>query len=312
MQLGFVSAILPNWSFEQLLTFAAREGYDCVEVMCWPPAGDSGGRAERRYAGVCHIDVTNFSQARADEINALCVRHGVHISGLGYYPNMLSGDREEAGVAIEHFKKVVLAAALLGLRNVNTFIGADHRLPLNENFDRFLQVWPDLVRLVQDYGLFLGIENCPMLFSRDQWPSGKNLAHSPAVWRRMFEAIPSPHFGLNYDPSHMVLQMMDYLAPLYEFRERLFHLHAKDMKIERQRLDDEGILSIGQTKPGWSTPKVPGLGDIDWNRFVSVLTDVGYRGAICVEVEDRAFEHDDESRQRSLKVSRNTLRPLIG
>ncbi len=307
MRLGFVTAILPNERLEDLLRFAADEDYDCLEVMCWPVS-----KAQRKYAGVTHVDVSEFSQAAADDVRALCDRHGVGLSGLGYYPNVLSGDAEEAQQAQEHLRKVIAAAPLLGLKNVNTFIGADHRLPLAENFARFKQVWPDIVKLAEDHGVYLGIENCPMLFSADEWPSGKNLAHSPAVWRRMFDAIPSGHFGLNYDPSHMVLQMMDYVAPIYDFRDKLFHLHAKDMRIERNTLNAEGILSLGQTRPGWSTPKLPGLGDVNWNRLVSALTDVGYRGAICVEVEDAAFEHDLEARRQSLRVSRNVLRPLIG
>jgi len=301
MQLGFVTAILPDLSFEDVLRFAAAEDYDCVEVMCWPV-----GKATRRYAGVTHIDVVDLTQAKADDINALCDKHGVAISGLGYYPNILSADADEAAVATEHLQRVIAAAPLLGLKNVNTFIGADHRAPLEQNFARFREVWPDLVRRAEDYDVYLGIENCPMLFSQDEWPSGKNLAYSPRTWRRMFEAIPSEHFGLNYDPSHMVWQMMDYLRPIQEFRQKLFHVHAKDMKIERGKLNDEGILALG-----WSTPKVPGLGDVNWNRFVSALTDVGYQGAVCVEVEDRAFERDLESRKQSLRISRNVLRPLI-
>jgi sugar phosphate isomerase/epimerase len=301
MKLGFVSAILPDLALEEVLRFAAEEGYDCVEVMCWPV-----GKATRRYAGVTHIDVSDLSQTKAQDINALCQKHCVSISGLGYYPNVLSGDTDEARVALEHLKRVIAAAPLLGLRNVNTFIGADHRLPLEQNFARFTQVWPDLVRLAEDCDVYLGIENCPMLFSGDEWPSGKNLAYSPRTWRRMFEEIPSEHFGLNYDPSHMIWQMMDYLAPIFEFHSRLFHVHAKDMKINRQRLNEEGILALG-----WSTPKVPGLGEVDWNVFVSALTDVGYDGAVCVEVEDRAFERDLEARKKSLRISRNVLRPLI-
>lgn len=301
MKLGFVSAILPDQSLDEVLRFAAAEQYDCVEVMCWPM-----GKATRRYAGVTHIDVADLTQSRADDINALCQSHGVSISALGYYPNLLSADAEEARVALEHLQRVIAAAPLLGLKNVNTFIGADHRAPLEQNFARFQEVWPDLIRRAEDYDVRIGIENCPMLFSKDEWPSGKNLAYSPRTWRRMFEAIPSPHFGLNYDPSHMIWQMMDYLAPIYEFRDRLHHLHAKDMKIERAKLDAEGILALG-----WSTPKVPGLGDVNWNRFISALTDVGYQGALCVEVEDRAFEHDLAARQQSLRISRNILRPLI-
>ena len=301
MQLGFVSAILPDLSLEEVLQFAAEEDYDCVEVMCWPL-----GKADRKYAGVTHIDVADFTQAAADDVNAMCEQHGVGISGLGYYPNILSADAEEARVAVEHLRKVIAAAPLLGLKNVNTFIGADHRAPLVQNLARFEEVWPDIIRHAEEHGVYVGIENCPMLFTLDEWPSGKNLAYSPATWRLIFDVIPSEHFGLNYDPSHMVWQMMDYIAPMYSFADRLFHTHAKDMKIDRDRLNDEGILALG-----WSTPKIPGLGDVDWNRFISTLTDVGYDGPVCVEVEDGAFEADLEARKKSLRLSRNTLRPLI-
>jgi len=301
MKLGFVSAILPDQSLDEVLGTAAAIGYDCVEVMCWPP-----GKSTRRYAGVCHIDCTNFGQAQADDVRALCDKHGVEISGLGYYPNILSGNAEESQVAIEQLKRVIDAAKVLGLKNVNTFIGNDHTQHADLNFARFKEVWPDLIRYVEDAGVYLGIENCPMLFSKDEWPGGKNLAHSPSVWRKMFETIPSKHFGLNFDPSHLVLQMMDYIEPLREFRDRIFHMHAKDMKIERHILNDRGILAMG-----WATPKVPGFGDIDWNRFVSTLTDLGYDGPICVEVEDRAFEHDLDARHKSLQISYNVLSPIV-
>jgi sugar phosphate isomerase/epimerase len=301
MQLGFVTAILPDLSLADVLRFAAEEQFDTVEVMCWPV-----GKAERKFAGVTHIDVNDFSPTAADDVRALCDKHRVTISGLGYYPNIMSADAEEARVASEHLKKVIRAARLLALNNVNTFIGADHRRNADENFDSFRKTWPDLIRLAEDHDMRIGIENCPMLFSWDEWPAGKNMAYSPAVWRRMFDLIPSRHFGLNYDPSHMVLQMMDYVRPIYEFRDRLFHTHAKDMKIDRQKLDDRGILGLG-----WSTPKIPGLGSIDWNAWISALTDVGYHGPVCVEVEDDSFRDSLEARKQSLRISRNVLRPLI-
>ncbi|HEY1599744.1 MAG TPA: sugar phosphate isomerase/epimerase family protein [Pirellulales bacterium] len=302
MQLGFVTAILPDLSLAEVLQFAAAERFDCVEVMCWPV-----GKAERKFAGVTHIDVGDFSQAAADDVQALAAKQGVSLSGLGYYPNILSGDAEEAQVATDHLKKVIRAARLLGLKNVNTFIGADHRRNADDNFALFVNVWPDLIRFAEDHDMKIGIENCPMLFSWDEWPAGKNMAYSPAVWRRMFEKIPSSHFGLNYDPSHMILQMMDYLRPIYDFRDRLFHTHAKDMKLDRQKLDDRGILGLG-----WSTPKIPGLGSIDWAAWISALTDVGYQGPICIEVEDDSFRDTMEARKHSLRISRNVLRPLIG
>lgn len=304
MQLGFVSAIFPNWSLEEVLRFAGQEGFDCVELMCWPP-----GKAQRKFAGVTHINVAELDAAAIAHIHELCRRHRVKISGLGYYPNPLAHDGEEAQVAQDHLKLVIEGAAKLGLKHVNTFIGNDHTLPHEENFERFLKVWPPIVQFAEQHDIKLGIENCPMLFTRDEWPSGKNLARNPAIWRSMFAAIPSAHFGLNYDPSHLIMQMMDPIAPIAEFASRLFHIHAKDMKIERTKLDQLGILTLN---PQWSTPKIPGLGDISWPRFISALTDVGYHGSVCIEVEDHAFYKDDAAREQSLRISRNTLRPLLG
>ena len=301
MKLGFVSAIFPDWNLDEVLRFAAEEKFDCVEVMCWPP-----GKATRKYGGVCHIDCSDLSQAQADDINALAAKYGVSISGLGYYPNILSADAEEGEVAKAHLRKVIDAAKLLGLKNVNTFIGANHEKDVEYNFAQFQKVWPELIRYTEQRDIYLAIENCPMLFSQHEWPGGKNLAHSPAIWRRMFAEIPSKHFGLNFDPSHFILLMMDYVQPMYEFKDKLFHTHAKDMRIDHHVLNQVGRLALN-----WATPKIPGLGDGNWNAWISALTDVGYQGAICVEVEDEAFCHTIEDRKRSLRISRNVLRPLI-
>jgi len=303
MQLGFVSAILPDLSLEQVLEFAGSEGFECVELMCWPK-----GRAERRYAGVTHVDVTHFGAAEADRVRALAEAAGVAISGLGYYPNPLAPDAEEAAVYIEHLRRVIRAAALLGVRCVNTFVGRDPVRTVEANWPRFLEVWRPLVAFAEEQGVRIGIENCPMLFSVDEWPGGKNLAHCPAVWRRMFVDIPSSSFGLNYDPSHLVWQQMDYVAPLREFSGRLFHVHAKDVRVERERLHEVGVLA---TPLEYHRPKLPGLGDVDWGRFLSVLGDTGYDGPVCIEVEDRAYERSLETRKAALRQSARFLRQFM-
>jgi sugar phosphate isomerase/epimerase len=303
MKLGFVSAILPDLSLAEVLGHASRLQFDCVEVMCWPP-----GKADRRYSGVTHLDATTFTPESAELTRALCQKHGVAISGLGYYPNPLSADSNEAAVAVNHLKLVFQAAKLLGVMQVNTFIGRDWMKSVDANWPRFLETWKPLAALAESLGLRIGIENCPMLFSKDEWPGGKNLATSPAIWRRMFSEIPSPSFGLNYDPSHMVWQRMDYLRPMREFRDRLFHIHAKDVRIERERLDDVGILA---NPSEYHCPKLPGLGEIDWGRFFSVLGDCGYTGPVCVEVEDRAYEGSLTTRLMSLKQSHDFLRLFV-
>jgi sugar phosphate isomerase/epimerase len=303
MQLGFVSAILPDESLESVFTIASKLGYDCVELMCWPQ-----GKATRRYAGVTHIDVEGFSEQAADEVNQLAARHSISISGLGYYPNPLSADPQESEQAVEQLRKVIVASSLLGVGRVNTFIGRDSKKSVEDNWPRFLSTWKPLIEFAQSQDVKIGIENCPMLFTADEWPGGKNLAHSPAIWRRMFEAIPSDHFGLNYDPSHLVFQQMDYLAPLRDFAERIFHVHAKDVRVDRHRLDQVGILAYPND---YHRPKLPGLGDVDWGQFFSVLGDSGYRGAVCVEVEDRSYEDSPASRLLALKQSCNYLRNFI-
>jgi sugar phosphate isomerase/epimerase len=303
MQLGFVSAILPDLNLKQVAEFARQTGYDCVELMCWPPS-----KADRRYAGVTHIDVTNFSDEHAREVTNIMADAGVAISGLGYYPNPLSPNAHESKAAIGHIRKVLEATARLGLTRMNTFVGRDWTRSVEDNLVRFQEVWRPIVACAEGLGVRIGIENCPMLFSSDEWPGGKNLAVSPSIWRKMFELIPSGSLGLNYDPSHMIWQHMDYIKPIREFASRFVHVHAKDVRIDRHRLDEVGILAAPLQ---YHVPKLPGMGDVDWGKFFSALTDSGYRGPVCVEVEDRAYEESLERRQASLRQSHTFLRNYV-
>lgn len=301
MQLGFVSAILPDLSLEEVFETAADLGYDCVELMCWPR-----GAAERRYAGVTHLDLDQLD-AEVSRVARLASEHSVAVSGLGYYPNPLSPDSAEADLAATHIAKLIQAAARLGV-GANTFIGRDSSKSVEENWPRLLEVWRPLVSLAEAAGVRIGIENCPMLFTADEWPGGKNLVVSPAIWRRLFADLASDAIGLNYDPSHLIWQRMDYVKPLREFAPRLFHVHAKDARVDVERLDDVGILAHPLA---YHAPKLPGFGDVDWGRFFATLTEVGYRGPVCVEVEDRAFEDSVERRIAALRQSATYLRNYV-
>jgi len=303
MKLGFVTAIVPELSLEQVLALAQRERFACVEVMCWPV-----GRAERKYAGVTHIDVTDFTQSQADDVNALCAKYGVGLSALGYYPNPLDPNPEVSKAAVQHLKRVIVAAPKLGLKNVNTFVGRDWTKSVDDNWPRFLKTWRPLIALAEDHGVKVGIENCPMLFSRDEWPGGKNLAMCPAIWRRMFSDIPSKHFGLNYDPSHPILLRFDHLKPLREFRDKLFHIHAKDVLHDEDKFNQLGILGLPKE---YHTPRIPGFGEIDWAGFMAALYEVGYDGPVCIEVEDETFGKYLAGRQRAIQVARNVLAPFF-
>jgi sugar phosphate isomerase/epimerase len=303
MQLGFVSAIFPELTLDQVMHFAAAAGYSCVEVMCWPP-----GKAERRYAGVTHLDVTSFDAEAVKRVHEQVRTHEVSISGLGYYPNPLSPDKAEAELAVAHLHRLIDAAADLGINLVNTFSGRDPALSVDANWPRFLNTWRPLVRHAEERNVRIAFEHCPMLFTADEWPGGKNLVTSPALWRRLFNDLPSPNLGLNFDPSHFIWQQMDYLAPLYEFRDRLFHVHAKDARLDRKALDDHGVLAYPTL---WHTPKIPGLGDVRWGAFFGALSDVGYDGPVAVEVEDRAFEGSLEKRKESLRISQRFLQQFV-
>jgi sugar phosphate isomerase/epimerase len=272
--------------------------------MCWPV-----GKAERKFAGVTHVDVIGLTRSRADEVNARCAHHGVSLSALGFYPNPLDPDPAVAKAAVAHLKQVIRAAELLGLDTVNTFIGRDWTKSVDANWPRFLKTWRPLIAFAEDHGIRIGIENCPMSFTADEWPGGKNLFTTPVIWRRAFNDIPSKNFGLNYDPSHFVLQHMHPASPLREFQDKLFHLHAKDVKLRRDRLDEVGVFAHPND---WHTPRIPGYGEMDWAKFLGALMETTYRGPVCIEVEDPTFGKTLEGRQQALRVAGNVLRPFLG
>jgi sugar phosphate isomerase/epimerase len=302
MQLGFVSAILGDLSLEEVLAFAADEGFACVELMCWPP-----GKADRRYAGVTHLDVARFGDDDAAHVRDLLRIHGVAISGLGYYPNPLDPDPAHRKAVGEHLVKVIRGAAKLGVGVVNTFVGRDPAKTVDANFELMGKVWPPVLAEAKAAGVKVGIEHCPMLFSDDEWPGGKNVAVSPALWRRMFDAFPDAPLGLNFDPSHLVWQFIDCARAVREFGPRLVHVHAKDERIDQARLYEVGVLGMG-----WHTPKLPGLGDVRWGEFFAALTDAGYPGPVCIEVEDHAYEGSLADRRRALRQSRKFLEQFVG
>jgi sugar phosphate isomerase/epimerase len=304
LDLGFVSAILPNKNLDEVLAFAQKEQFACVEVMCWP----SENADTRRYAGVSHISVDALSH---DELLALkdkLANQPVKISALGYYPNPMDPDEKQASFYRNHIKKIIKAASVLGIGNVNTFVGRDFTKNIDYNISKFKEVWPEIIDLADSLNIKIGIENCPMFFSDDEWPGGKNLATTPKIWDQLFSIIPSSNFGLNYDPSHMVWQMMDYLYPIYAYKEKLHHIHLKDVKVYHDKLNQVGILA---NPLEYHSPKIPGLGDINWGSFISALNDVRYRGPIVIEVEDKAYEGSDEDIVKAIRSARNHLNQFL-
>lgn len=305
MKLGFVSAILDSYTFEEMIATAGKMGYECVEAACWPK-----GKAERRYAGVSHIDAARVLEDNeyAEHIRACCKENNVEISSLAYYPNTMDGNLEKRNEAVNHLKTLIQASSRLGVGMVTTFIGREQNKTIEENLDLVKEIWPPIIKVAEEYKVRIAIENCPMLFGADQWPGGQNLMTTPKIWRQVFELLDSEYLGINYDPSHFVWQMIDYIKPIYTFKDKIFHVHYKDIKVYQDKLDECGIMAYPLD---FMSPKLPGLGDVDWSRYVSALTDIGYEGYTCVEIEDKAFEGSKERVEESLILSQKYLKQYV-
>jgi sugar phosphate isomerase/epimerase len=301
MKLGLLTAAFPRLSLERVAAWASASGFEMLEVACWPASGGE----RRRYAGVSHIDVERLDVSKVRDV---LDRNGFEISSLAYYPNNLHPDPSERRAANSHLRKVIDAAAALGVPTVGTFVGRDKTKNVPDNFREFKRVWPRLVAHAESKGVNVAIENCPMIFSWDEWPGGTNLASTPATWDEMFSLVPSERFGLNLDPSHLVWLQIDYERVVRDYASRIFHVHAKDMEIDRDGLYRYGTASQGM---GWQIPRLPGLGEVRWDRFLSQLYRIGYDGVVSVEHEDRAFERTEELVKRGFLIARDALRPYL-
>ncbi len=303
MKLGLLTAPFPGTPLSEVARWTADNGFTTIEIAAWPASSDDS----RRYAGTSHVDVDDFSETRASEIVGEMTQLGLEISGLGYYPNPLHPDAEHQRMVIDHLKKVIAAASVMRVPVVNTFIGADSSKSQDENWESATRVWPEIVTWAGEHGIKIAIENCPMIFSRDEWPAGHNLAYNPKIWRRMFEEF-GETIGLNFDPSHLVWLMIDIERAIDEFGERFYHFQAKDVMIDRNGLYENGSLSSGM---GWQIPRLPGLGDVDWAIVFRALYRAGYDGPIIVEHEDRGFEETDELIKRGFLLARDVLSPYV-
>lgn len=305
MKLGFVSAILDQSNYEEMIDIASELGFECVEVACWPQ-----GKAERRYAGVSHIDAERVLEddTYAKHMIDYATAKKIEISSLAYYPNTMDADMEKRSAAVNHLKVLIRASAKLGVNMVTTFIGRDPTKTVEENLELVKEIWPSILEEAEKNGVKVAIENCPMLFGADQWPGGQNLMTTPANWRRVFEILPSENLGINYDPSHFVWQMIDYIRPIYEFKDKIFHVHYKDIKVYPDKLQQVGIMGYPLD---FMSPKLPGYGDVDWGKYVSALTDIGYDGYTCIEVEDKYFEGSQEKVLDSLRLSKRYMDQFV-
>ncbi|MCK5314307.1 MAG: sugar phosphate isomerase/epimerase, partial [Anaerolineales bacterium] len=234
----------------------------------------------------------------------------------GYYPNPLHPDLDHRDHVINHLKKVIVGAETLGVGIVGTFVGRawnpeitgrEWQKDIDYNFDEFMKVWPGIVNFAAEHNVKIAIEQCPMLWA-DTWPGGSNLPHSPALLRRMFEALPDENFGINFDPSHLIWQHIDYIRFIYDLGDRIFHVHAKDMAIDEDMFYQDGILGCGFR---WQIPRLPGQGLINWQKLITALYDVNYDFVLSIEHEDANWEGTEELVKRGFYLARDVLRPYI-
>jgi sugar phosphate isomerase/epimerase len=298
-----LTAPFPDTPLKDVADWAGSVGFEALEIACWPKA--SG--ATRRYAGTTHIDVDATAPSQAKEIAAALAGKGIAISALGYYPNPLHPDLAHRRTVIDHLKKVIVTAGQMGVGLVNTFCGGDASKTVDANWQDALAVWPDIIAHARDNGVRIAFENCPMIFSHDEWPGGHNIAYSPYIWRRILEAW-GGDVGMNYDPSHLVWQMIDQARFIREFGASMLHVHGKDVMIDRDGLYERGTMSTGI---GWQVPRMPGLGDVEWPTIFSGLYRAGYDGPVIIEHEDRRFEGSDEAIKRGFLLARDVLRPFV-
>ncbi len=306
MKIGFLTACLDNLKLEQIVSWAATEGFKMLEIACWPdePVGKGFGEYHQEFGGPHHINVEKLDNAKAVQIKKLLEDNNIGISALAYYPNNLEPNIEMREKNHNHLKKVIDAASILGVEYVGTFIGGDKYKSIEENLEEFSKVFPAIVGYAEEKNVKIIIENCPM---HDFWKTGYNLAFSPIIWEKMFKIIPSKYFGINYDPSHLIFEMIDYLEPIKEFAERIFHIHAKDVEVYEDILKKHGIFGEYGVTGCWWRYRMPGLGEIKWRKFIDLLYEIKFDGTISIEHGDPLWWGNDEKIKEGLIIGKKFL-----
>lgn len=284
MKLGFLTSCMSKERLEEIAKWAQEAGFQALEV------------------DHSHIDIESLDGEKAKRIRELFENCSLEISSLGYHCNNLDPDEKKRTTHHNYLKKVIKAAGLLGVDVVSTFVGRDPYKDLEKNLDDFKEVFPELVNCAQEYRVKLVIENCPM----ETFPTGINLAYSPEIWEKMFEIIPSQNFGLNLDPSHLYWLGVDYIKAVRDFKDRIFHVHAKDTEI----LEDE-LAKVSIRGRGWWRAAIPGQGDINWSKFISTLYQVGYDGTISIEHEDPVWSGTLDKVKNGLILGKRHLAQFV-
>lgn len=299
MKIGF----LTNALVEQAKLHGSSQFQTLRQVADW--AADHGF-TDLECGPMLPLDRADYEAVLADG--------KINVTALIYCRNYLSTDAEEAASHLAELKKRIEFAGALGIEKVVTSTGINkaieegiydrdpavkdrgnmiRRIPVR-SLDAFVDLFGPIVELAEKNNVRLCFENCPLM---------GNIAISPVMWQRIFERLPSDKLGLAYDPSHLVWEMMDPYAPIAEFKDKIFHFHAKDTAIDRAQLARTGIL----TDFSWWSYRIPGRGELDWARMIGALRSIGYDGTISIEHEDAAYEGSMEKVAQGILASREYL-----
>ena len=307
MKLGFLTACLPNVSLEDLAKFASGQGFKTLELAAWPV--DSSRDYQARQ-----IDAAKFDKSEASRVKDLFAEHNLQISAMAYYDNNLHPDLEQRKKYLEHLKKVIDTAQMLDVELVGTFVGSRPDKTPSENIKEIGKVFRDILKYAGDRGVKIMIENCPM----ENWMKfglPGNYAYSPELWDALFNELPDENFGLNFDPSHLYWLGIDYLQAAEDYAEKIFHAHAKDTEILAAGEYNYGLfgrqIDPVPWKSGWWRYRMPGLGEIDWKKFISVLQEHGYDNVLSIEHEDPIWEGSEEKVKTGLKLGYKYLSQFV-
>lgn len=307
MKLGFLTACLPQLPLEDLVQWASAQGFQMLELAAWPVDTTRDYQARQ-------IDAANFSKDDAKRVQELFAKHNLGISAMAYYDNNLDPDLTKRKFYHGHLKKVIDTAALLDVDLVGTFVGARPDRSPNESMKEIGEVFRGLVKYAEDKGVRLMIENCPMEnWQRFGLPG--NFAYSPELWEALFNEVPSDNFGLNFDPSHLYWLGIDYIQCAKEFASKIFHAHAKDTEILLEGKNRYGLFGCQLDpipwKSGWWRYRVPGMGEIDWRKFISALQEAGYDFVLSIEHEDPIWEGSEEKVKKGLLLGKKHLAQFV-
>jgi sugar phosphate isomerase/epimerase len=200
----------------------------------------------------------------------------VTVGALGMFGNPLE-DGEMDRETLRGWEALIDNARLFGTDIVAGFTGRVRGRPLPESLPRYSEVWGELARRAADRGVRIAFENCAM---NGNWQTGDwNIAHNPDAWELMFDALPADNLGLEWEPCHQLVYLIDPIPQIRKWADRIFHVHGKDATIRWDVIREHGIFG----KHPFVQMRTPGFGDSDWTRIISELRLAGFRGAIDIE-----------------------------